>query len=148
MKSAYFDTNAFVDVFEDREPEWYPTVQGLVRSGAIGPVASDVVLGELVEGSQNANFGLGITRFFTLDPCWILAGGALGPRNLLLRYFSEIKTEPIELMPWQQAVLLFLDGPEILKVILRSPHPDTCGLEASVPARATRAAPPSLRQSS
>src|SRR5438046_1441159 len=48
VKTVYFDTNAFVDVFEDRKPGRYATVQDLVRRGLVRPVASDALLKELV----------------------------------------------------------------------------------------------------
>ena len=80
VKTVYFDTNAFVDVFEDRKPGRFAKVQDLARRELIRPVASDALLKEVAEGSQKPNFDLGITRFFSLDSRWMLAGAGLRQR--------------------------------------------------------------------
>jgi hypothetical protein len=125
VKTAYFDTNAFVDVFEDRQPGRYTAVQELVRSRVIRPVASDALLRELVEGSQKASFDLGINRFFSLGPGWMLAGAGLRQRDLILHYFPEVDTDRIEFTTWHQALPRFFEPPEILVAVpdLRIPTP-------------------------
>lgn len=125
MKTVYFDTNAFVDVFEDRQPGRYPPVQELVRSGAIRPVASDALLNELVKGSEKTSFDLGINRFFSLDPRWMLAGAGLRQRDLILHYFPEVQTDPIEFMTWHHALPRFFEPSEMLLAVpdLRVPTP-------------------------
>ena len=125
MKTVYFDTNAFVDVFEDRKPGRYATVQELVQRRLIRPVASDALLKELVEGSQKPNFDLGITRFFSLDARWMLAGAGLRQRDLLLHFYPDLQTDRIEFMTWQEALPRFFEPPEILLAVpdLRIPTP-------------------------
>jgi hypothetical protein len=126
VKTVYFDTNAFVDVFEDRKPGRYATVQDLARRGAIRPVASDVLLKELVEGGQKPNFDLGLRRFFSLDPRWILAGAGLRQRDLILHYDPMVQTDPLgEQMTWHRALPRFFETPEVLVAIpdLRIPTP-------------------------
>lgn len=125
MKTVYFDTNAFVDVFEDRKPGRFATVQNLARRGLIRPVASDALLKEIVEGSQEPNFDLGITRFFSLDSRWMLAGAGLRQRDLLLHFYPDLQTDRIEFTTWQQALPRFFEPPEILVAIpdLRIPTP-------------------------
>jgi predicted nucleic acid-binding protein len=125
MKTVYFDTNAFVDAFEDRKPGRYATVQELAQRGLIQPVASDALLKELVEGSQKPNFDLGINRFFSLDPRWMLAGAGLRQRDLLLHFYPDLQTDRIEFMSWHEALPRFFEPPEILLAVpdLRIPTP-------------------------
>jgi hypothetical protein len=125
VKTVYFDTNAFVDVFEDRKPGRFATVEDLARRELIRPVASDALLKEVVEGSQKPNFDLGIKRFFSLDSRWMLGGAGLRQRDLLLHFYPDLQTDRIEFTTWQKALPRFFEPPEILVAIpdLRVPTP-------------------------
>lgn len=126
MTTAFFDTNAFFNVFEDRQPGLYATLQRYAREAGIVPVASDALLREIVEGIETPNFDIGITRLFALNPRWIFAA-ALPRRDLILHYDPLVQTDAAgALLTWHEVLPIFFEPPEVLLQFpdLRIPTPE------------------------
>jgi len=125
MRTAFFDTNAFFNVFEDRQPGQYAALQRYARDAGIVPVATDALLKEIVEGIEKPNFDIGITRLFALNPRWLFAA-ALPRRDIILHYDPLVQTDAVEtLLTWHEALPVFFEPPDVLLAIpdLRIPTP-------------------------
>ncbi len=117
MRTVYFDTNAYVDAFEDRKPGLFPRIKQKVDSGAMITIGSDSLLLEVMNGLTTApNLELGLTRFFSLDPKWLFVA-ALGARDVILTFDPIVQTDPVgALFTWQQVLPIFFQEPLLLLV--------------------------------
>jgi hypothetical protein len=107
MRTVYFDTNAYIDVFELRDPTLFPIVADLAWRGALRPVMSEVHLIELLASSSRSGVCDGLRRLFSVGADWLLLT-ALGRRELAFLYDGRRKplvhVPPGSLMPWVEAM--------------------------------------------
>lgn len=90
-RTIYFDTNAYVDVFEGRRADLYERVAAAVRVGALQLVTSEVALTEIGEGSDLPSFVVGLDRFLSWKPKWMFLTG-LVTREVIFAYDPQFST--------------------------------------------------------
>jgi len=101
-KNVYFDTNAHLDIFEQRRPDLFAKISELVEHSAITVVSSEVGFTEALEGSHLATFAAGISRFFSVHPKWIYLTG-MTARDVIFAYDPSFLTpdgKPGQLLEW------------------------------------------------
>src|SRR6266498_4317258 len=72
---VYLDTNVFLDVFEERDPNLFPELKAAVDAGQLDVVASDINLAELLAGSDKGKFEEGIQNLLSVRPKWLYLTG-------------------------------------------------------------------------
>ncbi len=77
-KTVYFDSNAFCDVFEARDPTLFPELRAMCASGTVDVVVSEINLVELLAGHHRATSAAALQRLLSVAPKWILLTGLAG----------------------------------------------------------------------
>jgi hypothetical protein len=124
-KAVYFDTNTFIDIFEDRKPGLFTKLELHVKSGEAQVVASDILLVEMLEGNHLPQFKVGAKRLFSLSPKWLYIT-SLTAREVILGYDPLVATDPVgALIEWKELLPLITEHADLSEIPdLQFPTPE------------------------